>query len=126
MKIKLMESKVKLIELSEDDSVEKDDFSFSLSNGFTEEDSVTFVVLFDLTVSSMQGFKLNVVYESVFETDEVIHDSFKESHFPIVNAPAIAYPFLRSFVSLITLNSGYEPLILPTINFQARYKKHKS
>lgn len=123
MIIQLVNNRVRRLSLNEDEGAEKDDFSFSLSNGFSEEESTTFVVLFDLAITSEQGYKLEICYEASFSTDQPVSSDFKESAFPIVNAPAIAYPYLRSFVSLVTLNSGYEPLILPTINFQALSKK---
>lgn len=119
MKIQLVNTIVKQLSLSEDETAEEDDISFSILNGFTEEDSYSFSVLFDLALTSEQGYKIVVSYEAKFSTDEVVSADFKESGFPKINAPAIAYPYLRSFVSLVTLNSGYEPLILPTINFQA-------
>jgi len=52
-----------------------------------------------------------------FETDEEITEEFKNSHFPKINAPAIAYPYLRAYVSNLTLQSGVTPVMLPTINF---------
>jgi preprotein translocase subunit SecB len=123
MKIQLVNNRVRRLNLSEDEVAKKDDFSFSLSNGFTEEESTSFFILFDLAITSEQGYKLEISYEASFSTDAPISSDFKESAFPIVNAPAIAYPYLRSFISLVTLNSGYEPLILPTINFQAMANK---
>ena len=46
-----------------------------------------------------------------------ITEDFKLSSFPKINAPAIAFPYLRAFVSNLTLQSGLEPVILPSINF---------
>lgn len=68
---------------------------------------------------------MDSIYLAEFETDEPIDQEFMDGHFPSVNAPAIAYPFLRSYVSTVTLNSGVEPMILPTINFQALAKEHQ-
>jgi preprotein translocase subunit SecB len=33
------------------------------------------------------------------------------------NAPAIAFPYLRSFISTLTLNAGYILAVLLSINF---------
>ena len=49
--------------------------------------------------------------------DEKITEDFKLSSFSKINAPAIAFPYLRAFVSNLTLQSGLEPVILPSINF---------
>lgn len=38
------------------------------------------------------------------------------------NAMAILFPYLRSLVSLITSNSGREPVILPTINISSLFE----
>lgn len=63
------------------------------------------------------GYALKMEMRFFFETDEIITDEFKNSSFPIVNAPAIAFPYLRSYLSIITLQSGYPPVMLPSINF---------
>lgn len=125
MIIQLVGSKVRHLDLKEDNEAKKDDFSFRFSNGFSENDPNSFIVLFDLAITSEHGYRLEISYEASFGTDDAVSQDFKESAFPVVNAPAIAYPYLRSFVSLITLNSGYEPMILPTINFQTMFRDAK-
>ncbi|AWB68952.1 hypothetical protein C2869_06965 [Saccharobesus litoralis] len=66
---------------------------------------------------------MELQYFAEFDLDSPIDQEFMDSSFPHVNAPAIAYPYLRSTVSTVCLNSGYNPVILPTINFQAMYKR---
>lgn len=78
-----------------------------------------FFVTFDLSLVTENGKALNVVYKSEFKTDCEIGEAFEASDFPYVNAPAIAYPYLRAFVSNLTLNSGYSPVMLPSVNFVA-------
>lgn len=110
-----------------DASVTEDNFDLSFQNGFSDgNDSTEFTVRFKITVASIQGYVLDLVYVSEFITDEPITDKFTASPFPIVNAPAIAYPYLRSFVSLLILNSGFDPIVLPTVNFQELLKKRKN
>ena len=53
----------------------------------------------------------------MFRLDEEITEEFKLSDFPKINAPAIAFPYLRALVSNITLQSGFDPVMLPSINF---------
>ena len=97
----------------------KDDFQLSFVNGYSEEDEKSFIVKFSVTVSSEEEkFKLELEYSGLFSADEIISDEFKNSHFPSINAPAIAYPFMRSFINTITVNANLNPVILPTINFQ--------
>lgn len=90
----------------------KAEFSF---NVFFEEKS--FFVLFTLELNSLEGHRIKLVYKSIFHTDEEINESFKSSRFAFINAPAIAYPFLRAYISTITLNSGLSPVMLPSVNF---------
>lgn len=76
-----------------------------------------FAITFDVLVHNSILFKMRVTYTAIFKTSERFKEDFLKSDFARINAPAIAYPFLRSYVSFITLNSGYEPALLPTINF---------
>jgi len=76
-----------------------------------------FIIRFKVQISNTKQFDIDLTYDCVFKTDDVIDSDFKDSQFPSVNAPAIAYPFLRSFISSLTLNCGYEIVMLPTINF---------
>lgn len=123
MHIQLVNTKAKTISLTEDEEINENDFSLSFSNCFNEAEPQSFLVMFEISITSEQGYSLEVSYVAEFTTDEPITSEFKISHFPIVNAPAIAYPYMRGYVSTVTLNSGYEPLILPTINFQAMAEK---
>jgi preprotein translocase subunit SecB len=52
-----------------------------------------------------------------FLTDEDIDDKFIDSSFVKINAPAIVFPYIRSFITNLSVNSGYNPIILPTLNF---------
>ena len=120
MKIQLKNWKVSNLSLSLlDENIQRDDNSFDLESGnyFSEEkDSNTFGVGFKLKIND-KLFNLVVEASFYFELDEEITDEFKLSSFPKVNAPAIAFPYLRAFISNLTLQSGLEPVILPSINF---------
>ena len=119
MKIQLKNTRVESLNLVSNDEITNDSFSLGMANGYSDKELNNFVVKFEIEVKSEHGYELQLAYEAEFECDEDISTEFKNSHFPVVNAPAIAYPYLRSFVSLLTLNSGYETLVLPTVNFQA-------
>jgi preprotein translocase subunit SecB len=54
---------------------------------------------------------------AIFESSTEIDDNFLNSDFAKINAPAIAFPFLRAFVSTFSLNAGYSPIVLPAFNF---------
>lgn len=124
MKIRLEQTYIENLNFSKSEKIEEDELTFSCSNGYSDSAPTFFIVKFTTSVeSSSSGYKLDLDFVAEFETDNDIDDEFKSSQFPVVNAPAIAYPFLRAFVSNFTLNAGFEPVILPTINFQAMAKK---
>ncbi|AYO16835.1 preprotein translocase subunit SecB [Vibrio owensii] len=124
MKLNLKNTRVENLRLQSKEDVTEDEFSFNFSDGYSADpEDTSFIVKFDLNIESVHGFEVALSFIGEFETDCPPSDEFKKSQFPVVNAPAIAYPYLRAFVSTLTLNSGYEPLMLPTVNFQALAKR---
>lgn len=47
-------------------------------------------------------------------------------NFKYISAPSIVYPYLRSFISLLTLNAGLNPVNLPSVNFLKQYKESQA
>lgn len=128
MKIALSNNKI--IELSliiDDDNTEEreNQFNFDFDVRYDDVQDNIFYIIFDLQIEHPKDFKLSAKYVSVFKTSEKIDDEFRNSEFTTINAPAIAFPFLRSFVATITLNSGFTPAILPSVNF-IDFKKQKT
>jgi len=76
-----------------------------------------FAVAFDFNLYSDEGFQLNLKHIFIFECDQPLNEKFWSGTFHKVNAPAIAYPYLRAFVSTILLNAGLESVYLPSVNF---------
>jgi len=125
MQIQLIETKVASLFLESLDGGVKDSHSLSFSDGYADDDKFSFVISFDLKIESTQGFKLDINFLALFNTDEEVDEKFKGNSFTSINAPAIAYPYLRSFISTLTVNAGYQAVLLPTVNFQALAKKRK-
>ncbi|MGN6396158.1 MAG: protein-export chaperone SecB [Mucilaginibacter sp.] len=102
-----------------DDSQKKSkrNFKIDFDKVFSDENTMSFIIRFRVSITNSKLFDLNITYDCNFITDGEIDEEFKSSQFPNVNAPAIAYPFLRSYISFFTLNSGFEVVMLPTINF---------
>lgn len=119
MKIGLQYSKVESLHLvmNDDSSDGENEFVFDFDVFYHQDESNKFSVVFDLHIKHIGDFELKTKYISVFSTSENIDEEFKKSAFTKINAPAIAFPFLRSFVATITLNAGFSPAILPSINF---------
>jgi preprotein translocase subunit SecB len=85
---------------------------------FSDKKNNEFAVVLDVELTSKSN-KFNLKIKSIahFSTpDEINHDN-RNSPFFEINAPAIAFPFVRTFISNLTLNSGYDPVVLPPFNF---------
>lgn len=84
-----------------------------------QDDSAnSFFVRFNISLfQKEENYLLNVVYTSFFTSNQTIDDEFFNSTFAKANAPSIAFPYLRAYISNITMQSGYKPLLLQSINF---------
>lgn len=129
MKLQLSSNKVTSLNLIQSSEVgdfsDLEELGFMFEPVFLEESSNFFKVFFVLRLKIKSSHLLVIEYESEFELDSACDDVFVSSDFPYVNAPAIAFPYLRAFVSTFLLNAGYEPIMLPSMNFSAMHKKHR-
>ena len=91
------------------------EMNYSLLNKRSQRKENSLGLRFRKLFSNKNKLSFKIVFN--FITDEQITEEFKHSHFPKINAPAIAYPYLRAYVSNLTLQSGVTPVMLPTINF---------
>lgn len=91
-------------------------FSLDIKNSFDIENK-RFFVCFDLTLNDPRYDLFTEVIYPFNVIDGGIDETFIASHFPRVNAPAIAFPYLRAMISNITLQAGLKPVMLPSINF---------
>ncbi|TAD99668.1 MAG: preprotein translocase subunit SecB [Bacteroidetes bacterium] len=120
MNLQILHNQVISLDLQKlDKKSEKKDrlFNLAYANEYDQHEHNRFAVVFEVEILHPDDFHLKCKYVSWFKTSEVIDEQFKTSDFPKINAPAIAFPFLRGFISILTLNSGYLPAMLPSINF---------
>lgn len=120
MKFRLESNRVEKLNietLSTPDKQKENSLKMDYKLIFPDEDSHTFIIRFNYELSDAILYKISGESQFVFRTDEAIDQDFRNSEYPYINAPAVAYPYLRSFISFITLNSGFPPAILPTLNF---------
>lgn len=103
----------------------QDQYKLAYELAFPEEDRRSFAVIFNCAVKVAKLKHIRVVYLARFGTNEEIDEEFKSSHWTGMNAPAISYPYLRAYVGQMLLISGYKPVTLPTMNFQAIYHQKK-
>lgn len=109
----------------EANEAEENSASIGFNDYFPEDRPTEFAIVFDIELTSKDDYELFVKYAAYFEASEKLPEEFKTSAFPKVNAPAIAYPYLRAFISMVTMNAGVEPAVLPTLNFQGMYNEDK-
>ncbi len=125
MNIQLIGSRVVDLSFSKvDKDIEK--IEFGVSNAFSKDALNSFIIDFNLKLKVDDNYVLKLQHISQFEADEDIEEEKKSSHFFSINAPAIAYPFLRAYVANFLLSSGYDPELLPTINFVKLAEKDDS
>ena len=82
---------------------------------YPENDSRGFRIIIELTLGAKDFFNLSMVAIGDFEFDKDI-DAKTKKQFTNKNAPAIMFPYIRSFVSTFTSNLGRVTgsIVLPT------------
>jgi len=101
-------------------SKEKLNIAIDVRLGFNDEKQKNYSVIFDIKINDdPNNLSLIIKCIALFETKIPITNEFKESTFIKINSPAIAFPFLRSFINTLTTNAGINPIILPAFNFSS-------
>lgn len=116
IQLKSWEVKNLNIETTKDSNDTKQTFRFSCGNGLSASNRNEFFVGFKVMLTDPK-FRLKVEMHFSFETDEPVTEEFKKSSFLKINAPAIAFPYLRSYISTLTMLSGFDTVVLPSVNF---------
>ncbi|MDC5615323.1 protein-export chaperone SecB [Acinetobacter baumannii] len=128
MNIQLTSTKTLFLKVQppQDDSIEQEEkFSFDYQVEYPESIKNKFIIVIKGLIEHKSGYHLDTIFLAEFKVDSDINDEFKSSKFPFVNAPAIAYPFFRAFIANTLVNCGLEVMYLPSVNFEAMYKKKK-
>lgn len=98
-----------------------------ISNGFSDVEKNNFVIIFQIILENKEkNVFIRVEAHNHFEINQEITKEFENSAFINVNAPAIAFPYVRAFISNLTLNAGYDPIILPSFNFVKMFEDKKN
>jgi preprotein translocase subunit SecB len=84
-----------------------------------KENSNVFYVSISVDASSSDSEKPILIrvetvghFEIIDEVDESVINNYRN-----ISAPSILYPYVRAFLSNLTLQSGLNPINLPPINF---------
>jgi len=101
-------------------SISPKDLKFSVKQGLVsnKEDKKRFNIIFEVAFENTEEeFELDCFIEFTFRTNKNITKKFLESGFVTQGAPAIAFPYVRSMITSLTINAGFTPIIIPTYNF---------
>jgi preprotein translocase subunit SecB len=87
---------------------------------YPKDSKLIFKIFMDVSVHCEGFFNLNLVGIGTFEFDKDFEDDKLKKTFVNANAPAIMFPYVRSFVTTLTTNLGNVtgPLVIPTQFFQ--------
>lgn len=98
---------------------DRNDFDMNIKidpHGFLSQKDKTFILEQEIVISDDSGrFKIHIKSSAEFSFDEIPKDEASLSFF-IINAPAIVFPYIRSYISTLTTLSGLSTITLPTLN----------
>lgn len=91
---------------------------------FSNNQKRVFRIIMDVYIGLENFFSIHVVAAGNFVINEDINDDIKKSLMN-ANAPAIMFPYIRSFISTLTSNCGnsIKPIILPTQFFKGEIEQ---
>ncbi len=124
MTLNLISHKVIAIDFKQEkkESISKTTLNYEIV--YSEKNKNQFHILFHLKIIKQNLYNVNIDYLSTFQSSDIIDENYLNGNFAKINAPAIAFPFLRSFVSFLILTAGFQPLILKSVNF-TKFEKEK-
>ncbi len=103
-------------------------FQLELGNQVFPDNSKVFAKVFQIQIQAnhtSESIKISTEYHAIFECSTVVDDAFLESEFAEIAAAAIGFPFVRAFISSVSVQAGYPPIILPSMNFVQYNKRGK-
>lgn len=97
-------------------------FNLDLDNLLFQDSPNHFIKIFKVALNfeapeKDEIYDMSVEYHALFECSMNITEEFLNSDFVKISAPAIGFPYLRSFISTFSVQGGLPPIILPSINF---------
>lgn len=93
--------------------------------GVLDPDGKTFKLLLDVNVTDEnKSFDIKIKTLGVFEFKEKQMGNKLDNYF-FVNAPAIIFPYIRSYISALTSLSGIKTINLPLMNLTSLIDKLK-
>lgn len=111
------------VELNLDYIKEKDNLALELNpRGIFFSEKGDYELFFDFTASNIVNDQKNIVVNVVCKALFHFNNTYSFSDIPeyfYANSIAIIFPYVRAFVSTVTLQANIAPIILPTLNLSA-------
>ena len=88
-------------------------------SGIYKEKERKFILTMDFKIKldTSDNFIISLTCESYFSFNETLVSDEKLWNYFCLNAPAIVFPYIRAYISTISINSNLQPAILiPTLN----------
>jgi preprotein translocase subunit SecB len=109
-----------LIEIKDASNIDKElEIEIQRSEGVNDEECQYKTDLEIRIKDSNSALNIEIFVIGYFEFNKDISEKEKDIFFNI-NAPAILFPYIRAFISTLTVLSGISPITLPTINLASR------
>lgn len=119
----LVLEKIEIVESSfrkKDESLEGLEMGVQVNHKITKLDDEQFEVLLETTVSDEdEKVFVNVKGRAIFSNQQGNMDMFEK------NTIAIMFPYIRSYISIITTQPGMNPIVLPAMNIAAMINDKK-
>lgn len=119
---------VKVIFDRGDNIVKEGEFEVNVQHitQINEENEDIFRTVFIISINGKDNsFSLQVQAIGNFEILGNLPKNVKENYINI-SSPSIIYPYVRAFISNITLQSGMNPITIPPMNFAAKLEQEIS
>lgn len=98
-----------------------DEMELKVSSGFDISQPTNFGIKFEIKIIQ-SGWAYSSVTQSHFVASEKLSEESGNEQIIKYNAPAIAYPYIRSMLSSISAVSGHPVINLPVVNFYEFFK----
>ena len=91
---------------------------------YPKDNNKSFKIIMDISMGEDKYFSLSIKAIGNFEFDIEITEAIRKQ-FVNINAPAIMFPFIRAFISVLTANLGMatQNIIIPTKFFSGELKE---
>lgn len=111
------------VELNLENLNEKNDLALELKpKGTFFSDKSDYELIFDFAASTFRNDEKNEVVHVVCKAKFHFNNVYAFSDIPeyfYANSIAIMFPYVRAFISTVTLQANITPIILPTLNLSA-------